>query len=135
MQERHGDVFVVATANDIQSLPPEFLRKGRFDEIFFVDLPDQETREQILQIHLDSRGHDASGFDLVTLATQTDGFSGSELEEVVVSALYTTFSNETALDTAALGVEIVATKPLSVTMGEKIQKMRDWAKERAVRAN
>ena len=135
MQERHGDVFVVATANDIQSLPPEFLRKGRFDEIFFADLPDQETREQILQIHLDSRGHDASGFDLVTLATQTDGFSGSEIEEVVVSALYTTFSNETALDTAALGVEIVATKPLSVTMREKIQKMRDWAKERAVRAN
>jgi len=74
----------------------------------------------------------------VTLATQTDGFSGSEIEEVVVSAFYTTFSNETALDTAALGVEIVATKPLSVTMREKIQKiqkMRDWAKERAVRAN
>jgi len=133
--ERRGAVFVVATANDIQSLPPEFLRKGRFDEIFFVDLPDQETREQILQIHLDSRGHDARDFDLVTLATQTESFSGSEIEELVVSALYTTSSNETALDTAGLGFEIVATKPLSVTMGEKIQNMRDWAKERAVRAN
>ena len=135
MQERQADVFVVATANDIQALPPEFLRKGRFDEIFFVDLPDTETREQTFQIHLDSRGHDAGGFDLVTLAEQTEGFSGSEIEEVVVSALYTAFSNEGALDTEALAFEITATKPLSVTMAEKIQKMRDWAKERAVRAN
>jgi SpoVK/Ycf46/Vps4 family AAA+-type ATPase len=135
MQERQADVFVVATANDIQALPPEFLRKGHFDEIFFVDLPDTETREQTFQIHLDSRGHDAGGFDLVTLAEQTEGFSGSEIEEVVVSALYTAFSNEGALDTEALAFEITATKPLSVTMAEKIQKMRDWAKERAVRAN
>ena len=135
MQERTGDVFVVATANDIQALPPEFLRKGRFDEIFFVDLPDQETREQIFQIHLDSRGHDASGFDLVKLADQTDGLSRSEIEEVVVSALYTAFSNENALDTKALAFEIKTTKPLSVTMSEKIQKMREWAKGRAVRAN
>ena len=135
MQERRGDVFVVATANDIQSLPPEFLRKGRFDEIFFVDLPEREIREEIFQIHLDSRGHDFRGFDLVTLAAQTEGFSGSEIEEVVVSALYTAFSNETALDTAAISNEIEATRPLSVTMAEKIQAMRDWAKGRAVRAN
>ena len=135
MQERRGDVFVVATANDIQSLPPEFLRKGRFDEIFFVDLPEREIREEIFQIHLDSRGHDSRGFDLVTLAAQTEGFSGSEIEEVVVSALYTAFSNETALDTAAISKEIEATRPLSVTMAEKIQAMRDWAKGRAVRAN
>ena len=71
----------------------------------------------------------------MTLAEQTEGFSGSEIEEVVVSALYTAFSNEGALDTEALAFEITATKPLSVTMAEKIQKMRDWAKERAVRAN
>ena len=135
MQERQADVFIVATANDIQALPPEFLRKGHFDEIFFVDLPDTETREQTFQIHLDSRGHDAGGFDLVTLAEQTEGFSGSEIEEVVGSALYPAFSNEGALDTEALAFEITATKPLSVTMAEKIQKMRDWAKERAVRAN
>jgi len=135
MQERRGEVFVVATANDIQSLPPEFLRKGRFDEIFFVDLPEREIREEIFQIHLDSRGHDSRGFDLVTLAAQTEGFSGSEIEEVVVSALYTAFSNETALDTAAISKEIEATRPLSVTMAEKIQAMRDWAKGRAVRAN
>ena len=135
MQERRGDVFVVATANDIQSLPPEILRKGRFDEIFFVDLPEREIREEIFQIHLDSRGHDSRGFDLVTLAAQTEGFSGSEIEEVVVSALYTAFSNETALDTAAISKEIEATRPLSVTMAEKIQAMRDWAKGRAVRAN
>jgi len=135
MQERRGDVFVVATANDIQALPPEFLRKGRFDEIFFVDLPDRVTREEIFQIHLDGRGHDARGFDLVTLATQTEGFSGSEIEEVVVSALYTAFSNATALDTAAVAHEVTVTKPLSITMAEKIQAMREWASGRAVRAN
>jgi len=135
MQERAGDVFVVATANDIQSLPPEFLRKGRFDEIFFVDLPDRETRAEIFQIHLDSRGHASQSFDLGTLAEATDGFSGSEIEEVVVSALYTAFSNDTPLDTVAVMHEVASTKPLSVTMGEKIQAMRDWARGRAVRAN
>ena len=135
MQDRTADVFVVATANDIQRLPPEFLRKGRFDEIFFVDLPDRETREDVFRIHLDSRGHDARGFDLVTLAAQADGFSGSEIEQVVVSALYTAFSNETLLDTAALSKEIEATMPLSVTMAEKIEAMRAWADGRTVRAN
>jgi len=135
MQERKGDVFVVATANDIQALPPEFLRKGRFDEIFFVDLPDRQTREEIFRIHLNNRGHDSRGFDLVTLAAETEGFSGSEIEEVVVSALYTAFSNATAVDTASISNEIEVTRPLSVTMAERIQAMRDWASGRAVRAN
>ena len=135
MQERRGDVFVVATANDIQGLPPEFLRKGRFDEIFFVDLPAHEIREEIFRIHLDQRGHDATGFDLMTLAERSGGFSGSEIEEVVVSALYTAFSNDSLLDTGAISDEIEATQPLSVTMGEKIQAMRDWAAGRAVTAN
>ena len=135
MQDRTGDVFVVATANDIQRLPPEFLRKGRFDEIFFVDLPDRETREEVFRIHLDSRGHDARGFDLVTLAAHAEGFSGSEIEQVVVSALYTAFSNGTAVDTTALSAEIEVTMPLSVTMAEKIDGMRAWADGRTVRAN
>jgi ATPase family associated with various cellular activities (AAA)/AAA+ lid domain len=135
MQDRRGDVFVVATANDIQALPPEFLRKGRFDEIFFVDLPDGETREEIFRIHLDSRGHDAVGFDIAALAAATDGFSGSEIEEVVVSALYTAFSSEAVLDTVGVHAEVTATRPLSVTMAEKIQAMRAWASGRAVRAN
>jgi AAA+ superfamily predicted ATPase len=135
MQERRGDVFVVATANDIQGLPPEFLRKGRFDEIFFVDLPAHEIREEIFRIHLGQRGRDPDEFDLMTLAERSRGFSGSEIEEVVVSALYTAFSNETLLDTGAISDEIEATKPLSVTMGEKIQAMRDWASGRAIIAN
>jgi AAA+ superfamily predicted ATPase len=135
MQERNGDVFVVATANDIKSLPPEFLRKGRFDEIFFVDLPDRSTREHIFRIHIGARGHDAAAFDLVSLAARTEGFSGSEIEEVVVSALYTAFSGRGALDTAAVLREVEATRPLSVTMGEKIAAMRQWAAGRAVVAN
>ena len=135
MQDRQGDVFVVATANDIQALPPEFLRKGRFDEIFFVDLPDGETRGEVFRIHLNQRGHAPERFDLLRLANESTGFSGSEIEEVVVSALYTAFSDGSSLDTEALSVEIAGTKPLSVTMGEKISAMRQWAEGRAVRAN
>lgn len=135
MQDRQGDVFVVATANDIQSLPPEFLRKGRFGEIFFVDLPDGETRMEVFRIHLAARGHEPEDFDLPRLAEHTAGFSGSEIEEVVVSALYTAFSAGTSLDTDAIAAEISATRPLSVTMSEKIAAMRQWAEGRAVRAN
>jgi len=135
MQDRRGDVFVVATANDIQRLPPEFLRKGRFDEIFFVDLPDEETRAEVFRIHLSNRGHDAATFDLAALAAATEGFSGSEIEQVVVSALYTAFSSKKTLDTAALQAEIAATRPLSVTMVERMDAMREWAKERTVSAN
>ncbi len=135
MQERTGDVFVVATANDVQALPPEFLRKGRFDEIFFVDLPDRETRAEIFRIHLDARGHDPAAFDLETLAGATEGFSGSEVEQVVVSALYTAFSGEGRLDTGALQDEVARTRPLSVTMAEKVRAMREWAAGRTVGAN
>jgi AAA+ superfamily predicted ATPase len=135
MQDRRGDVFVVATANDIHRLPPELLRKGRFDEIFFVDLPGAGTREEIFRIHLRDRGHDPDRFDLTALAGETAGFSGSEIEEVVVSALYTAFSADRAVDTDALRVEIGATRPLSVTMREKVEGMRAWAEGRAVRAN
>jgi SpoVK/Ycf46/Vps4 family AAA+-type ATPase len=135
MQDRKEDVFVVATANDIQSLPPEFLRKGRFDEIFFVDLPDGQTRAEVFRIHIEARGHDAEQFDLLRLAEATVGFSGSEIEEVVVSALYTAFSGNASLTTEALAAEVHATRPLSVTMAERIEAMRSWARGRAVRAN
>jgi SpoVK/Ycf46/Vps4 family AAA+-type ATPase len=135
MQDRTGDVFVVATANDIHSLPPELLRKGRFSEIFFLDLPDGHTRAEVFRIHLSVRGHDPDAFDLLHLAEATAGFSGSEIEEVVVSALYTAFSAGTGLDTEGLCAEIDATKPLSVTMDEKIEAMRRWAEGRAVKAN
>ena len=92
LQERRGDVFVVATANDVQRLPAELLRKGRFDETFFVDLPDEATRAAILDIHLRRRKQAPEGFDLPALARESQGYSGAELEQVVVSALYTAFS-------------------------------------------
>jgi AAA+ superfamily predicted ATPase len=135
MQDRRGDVFVVATANDIQRLPPEFLRKGRFDEIFFVDLPDEETRHEMFRIHLRSRGHEPERFDLRSLAEETDGFSGSEIEQVVVSALYTAFSSGAKVDSAGLLAEVAATRPLSVTMAEHMAALRAWADGRTVRAN
>ncbi len=135
MQDRSGDVFVVATANDIQRLPPEFLRKGRFDEIFFVDLPDQATRAEVFRIHLSGRGHDPASFDLQELAAASQGFSGSEIEQVVVSGLYTAFANGSTLDTAALLAEARATRPLSVTMVERMDAMRSWAQGRTVPAN
>lgn len=135
MQDRRGDVFVVATANDIQRLPPEFLRKGRFDEIFFVDLPDHETRSEVFRIHLSNRGQDPARFDLDALGAATEGFSGSEIEQVVVSALYTAFSAGSVVDTAALAAEARGTRPLSVTMAEHMDALRAWAKGRTVRAN
>jgi len=135
MQDRKKEVFIVATANDIERLPPEFLRKGRFDEIFFVDLPDTETRREIFRIHLANRGQATDDFHLDALATEANGFSGSEIEEVVVSGLYTAFSEEAVLTTADLLKEIRNTVPLSVTMGEKVEALRDWARERTVSAN
>jgi hypothetical protein len=135
MQERDGDVFVVATANDVQALPPEFLRKGRFDEVFFVDLPDAATRAEILRIHLEMRGHDPGEFDLAALADDADGFSGSELEQVVVSAGYAGFASGRGVTPGALRAEIARTRPLAVTMAEKIHALRSWASGRTVSAN
>jgi len=135
LQDRRGDVFVVATANDVERLPAEFLRKGRFDEIFFVDLPDADTRREIFRIHLDKRGQDVELFDLGALAGAADGFSGSEIEQTIVAGLYTAFSENVTLATAAVLDEIGATHPLSRTMSEKINKLRTWAEGRTVRAN
>ncbi len=135
MQERSGDVFVVATANDVKRLPPEFLRKGRFDEVFFVDLPDATTRAEILRIHLESRGQDPSAFPLEALAARSDGFSGSELEQAVVSVQYAAFAEGGAIGPDALAAEIDRTRPLSVTMAEPIAALRAWARDRTVSAN
>ena len=130
MQDRKGDVFVVATANDVSILPPEFLRKGRFDEIFFVDLPNAEARTALFAIHLKKRGKEPSGFDIPRLAAATDGFGGSEVEQAIVAGLYTAFSGRRDLTTESLLEEISRTRPIALTMGEKIQWLRDWAKER-----
>ena len=135
MQDRRGDVFVVATANDVQRLPPEFLRKGRFDEIFFVDLPDAATRREVFRIHLERRGQNPAGFDLDALARVTDGFSGSEIEGAVVSGLYAAFAAGGTLALSVLLEEVGRTRPLSVIRSEEIAALRDWARERTVPAN
>jgi hypothetical protein len=135
LQERKGDVFVTATSNDIAKLPPEFIRKGRFDEVFFVDLPRAEARGEIFRIHLSKRNQDAKRFDLAALAQASEGFSGAEIEQVVVGALYAAFSDGRPLDTPHLLTEIGATRPLSGTMHEKIAELRSWASERTVPAD
>jgi SpoVK/Ycf46/Vps4 family AAA+-type ATPase len=134
MAERKDRVFFVATANDIESLPPELLRKGRFDEIFFVDLPDPEVRRVILRIHLNKRGQDSEKFDLDDLAAASEGFSGAELEQAVVSALYTAHADQQELATKHIRAELEQTRPLSVLMAEDIAYLRTWAAERTVPA-
>jgi hypothetical protein len=135
LQERRGDVFVAATANNIDNLPPELLRKGRFDEIFFVDLPDPATRAEIFRIHLKRRGHGPKDFDLDQLAQATEGFTGAEIEQVVVSSLYTAFSGQACLDTRLLLDEVHKTRPLSQMRAEYIDGLRDWASTRTVTAH
>ena len=134
-QERPHGVFVVATSNDVTALPPELLRKGRFDEIFFVDLPLQDERAQILGLHLESRGRDPRRFDLELLAEVSEGFSGAELEQAIVAALYTAFSEDREIDTDTLRAEIGRAVPLSVTMAERIAALREWARARTVPAS
>jgi SpoVK/Ycf46/Vps4 family AAA+-type ATPase len=135
MAEQRQGVFVVATANDVAALPPELLRKGRFDEIFFVDLPDEETRAEIFRIHLRRRGVETEGMDVGALATMSEGFSGAEIEQVVVNARYRAAAEQVAFDSAHLATEIRATVPLSVTMAERIEALRAWAEGRTVPAD
>ena len=135
MQDRAGDVFVVATANDVARLPAEFLRKGRFDEIFFVDLPDAETRADIFRIHLERRNQAPASFDVARLVNATPDFSGAEIEQAVVAALFTCFAAKQPLTTEAIVAEIGTTRPLAVTMAERVAQMRDWARERTRPAN
>lgn len=132
MQERRSPVFVVATSNDISALPPELLRKGRFDEIFFADLPEREARAAIVRIHMEARNQDPDGIDLETVAEESAGFSGAELEQVVVSALLAAFDEGGAIDTPRLVREVRRTRPLSVTAAERIAGLRAWAKGRTV---
>jgi len=135
MQDREGGVFLAATSNNITILPPEMLRKGRFDEIFFVDLPNAAARAALFSLHLKKRGRDAAGFDLNKLAAACDGFSGAEIEQAIVAGLYTAFNRKEQLSTDILLGEIHATQPLSVTRAEEITAIREWAKSRAVPAD
>ena len=135
MQEHEEPVFLVATANDIEALPPELLRKGRFDEIFFVDLPRKETRTIIFAIHLKKRKRDPARFDLNALAEAAEGYSGAEIEQAVASALHDAFEAKAELDTERVLKALKISPPLSVTMAERVAALRDWAAGRCVPAD
>lgn len=134
LQEHKAAVFTIATANDIAALPPELLRKGRFDEIFFVDLPILETRAQIFGIHLRKRDRDPRLFDLAALAAASDGYSGAEIEQAIVSALHEAFAGSSELTTRHILQALQQSPPLSVTMAERIANLRVWSAGRCVPA-
>ena len=135
LAEQQGGVFVVATANEVSRLPPELVRKGRFDELFFVDLPDTATRKKILEIHIKRREMDAKSFDLAKLAQASEGFSGAELEQGVVAGWYAAHAAGDSLDTGYLLAEFLRTRPLSVVMSERVAALRSWADGRCVPAS
>jgi SpoVK/Ycf46/Vps4 family AAA+-type ATPase len=131
MQEKESPVFVMATANRLEKLPGEFLRKGRFDEIFFVDLPSPQEREAIFNIHLSKRRSDISRFDLEQLAKVSDGFSGAEIEQAIFAAMYEAFAQDREFTQLDIIAAIKSTLPLSRTMTEQVSALRDWARQRA----
>jgi SpoVK/Ycf46/Vps4 family AAA+-type ATPase len=135
MAEKTQAVFIVATANDISALPPELVRKGRFDEIFFVDLPNKAARAAIIDIHLNSRKQKLQETDIEQLADLSVGFSGAELEQAIVSALYSAKAVKLELNRQIISEEIKRTKPLSIVMSEKIAAVRAWAADRTVPAD
>jgi SpoVK/Ycf46/Vps4 family AAA+-type ATPase len=134
LSEKSTRVFVVATANDITALPPELIRKGRFDEIFFVDLPDAATRADILHIHAAKRGIALDAPTLQALARSCEGFSGAEIEQAIVAALYSAHSKRVPASAQLISAEIAATRPLAVVMAENVAALRAWAKGRTVAA-
>ena len=135
MAERKSRLFLVATANAVLDLPPELLRKGRFDEIFFVDLPAPETRADMFRLHMDKRRVAHNGFAFDALVAASDGFSGAEIEQAIVSALYTAHADKRPVDEACVLGELRNTRPLSVLMAEQVQGLREWARSRTVPAD
>lgn len=131
LQEKTAPVFVIATANNIQLLPPELLRKGRFDEIFFVDLPSADERKEIFGIHIKKRKRDMAKFDLDSLSRESDGYSGAEIEQAVISSLYDAFLDNRDINTQDILNSVKQAVPLSVTMKENIDETRNWARQRA----
>jgi SpoVK/Ycf46/Vps4 family AAA+-type ATPase len=131
MQEKESPVFVMATANRLERLPGEFLRKGRFDEIFFVDLPTPQEREAIFNIHLSKRRSDISRFDLEQLAKVSEGFSGAEIEQAIIAAMYEAFAQDREFTQLDIIAAVKSTLPLSRTMTEQVTALRDWARQRA----
>ena len=136
MQDRESPVFVVATANDVSHLPPELLRKGRFDEIFFVDLPSEFERKKIFEIHLSKRKRDINRFDMELLSKSSNNFTGAEIESSIEAAMYEAFSdNKRDINTKDILLSLKNTVPISVTMREQIDYLRKWASERARNAS
>lgn len=135
MQEKTEPVFVVATANEVRALPPELLRKGRFDEIFFVDLPDPHERLEILDIHLRKRKRNPVDFDLTVVVEDSERYSGAELEQVVVGAMFKAYADGREVDTEDLIDSVREIVPLAVTMDDQLKDLRDWARSRARRAS
>jgi SpoVK/Ycf46/Vps4 family AAA+-type ATPase len=135
LSEKNAPVFVVATANDVSQLPPELLRKGRLDEIFYVDLPSAAERVEIFRIHLIKRQRDPEDFDLTKLASASEDFSGAEIEEGIISALYDAFYARQQLASRHIQAALEQTVPLAKTMAEKIAAQRTWAKGRARNAS
>jgi hypothetical protein len=135
MAERTSRVFIVATSNDIESLPPELVRKGRLDEIFFVDLPGAAARQDIFRLHLKKRNQDSARFDLDHLVAETEGYSGAEIEQAVICSLYEARARGAPLDQPILDAEIARTRPLSVVMAERVAALRAWAADRTVQAD
>jgi len=131
LQERRKPVYVIATANSISELPPELVRKGRFDEVFFVDLPKLHEREEIFAIHLRKRGRETANFDLKALAEASEGFSGSEIEQSIISAMYEAFTEGREINTEDISKALSETVPLSETLEEQVEELRRWAKNRA----
>jgi len=131
LQDKTSPVFVVATANNVENLPPELLRKGRLDEIFFVDLPREKEREAIFAIHLKKHNRNPARYEGSTLARQSEGYSGAEIEQAVVAALYDAFDNKRDVTTADVLQNLKTMVPLSITMGEEVDALREWASTRA----
>lgn len=135
LQEREAPVFVVATANDIEALPPELLRKGRFDEIFFVNLPTAEVRVEIFAIHLKKHNRQSDKFDSEKLAAASEGYSGAEIEQAVISALHEAYSKKQDVTTEGIVGALENSPPLSITMREKVEALLEWSRGRCVPAD
>lgn len=135
MQDHREPIFIVATANDISALPPELMRKGRFDEVFFIDLPSVEARRQIFRIHLKRKNRNPENFDIEALADASKDLTGSEIEQTIMSGLFSAFSERRELNTGDLIEAIRETNPLSDLMAERINELRCWAANRCVRAD
>jgi SpoVK/Ycf46/Vps4 family AAA+-type ATPase len=135
LSDQRAGIFIVATSNDITQLPPELVRKGRFDEIFFVDLPTRAARADIIGIHARKRGIKVTPEEITTLTAHCEGFSGAELEQAIVAAMYTARATKQPMSAALILRELRATQPLSVVMAEQIASLRNWAQDRTVPAD